>query len=152
VEKLDHWETLLTAGNSGAFKPLNLRLDFPHSPNKGNTASAMLRPCARIAVDIPPALAAMMRAGARGKGRTAFSTLISAWALTLRQQVGSSRYCSPRYRMPLNLRKRRFNMSGMKWRELCMPEPSSRRRGRRPIDRSTTSWSAPPSTSAASPG
>jgi hypothetical protein len=104
VEKLDHWETLLTAGNSGAFKPLNLRLDFPLGPNKAIAASAKRRPCASIVVDIPLALAAMMRAGARVKGRTAFSTLISAWALALRQQEGSSRYCSPRYRMPLNLR------------------------------------------------
>jgi hypothetical protein len=104
VEKLDHWETLLTAGNSGAFKPLNLRLDYPLGPNKVRAASTKRRPCANIVVDIPPALAAMVRAGAQGKGRTAFSTLISAWALTLRQQVGSSRYCSPRYRLPLNLR------------------------------------------------
>ena len=92
MEKLDHWETLLTAGNSGAFKPLNLRQDFPLGPNNAIAASAKRRPCASIVMDIPPALAAMMRAGAGGKGRTAFSTLITAWALTLRQQVGSSRY------------------------------------------------------------
>ena len=92
MEKLDHWETLLTAGNSGAFKPLNLRLDFPLDPNNASAASTKRRPCASIVIDIPPALAAMMRAGAGGKGRTAFSTLISAWALTLRQQVGSSRH------------------------------------------------------------
>jgi acyl carrier protein len=87
VDKLDHWETLLTAGNGGgAFKPLNLRLDYPLDPNNGNAASAK-RPCASIVIDIPPALAAMMRTGAGSQGRTAFSTLISAWALTLRQQA-----------------------------------------------------------------
>jgi len=106
VEKLNHWETLLMAGNSGAMKPLNLRLDFPLDPNNVNAASAKRRPCASIVIDIQPALAAMMRAGAGGKGRTAFTTLIAAWALTLRQQVRSGRYCSPRHTRcePLNSR------------------------------------------------
>ena len=86
VEKLDHWEALLMAGNSGPFRPLNLRLDYPLDPNNANAASAK-RPCASIVIEIPPAVAAMIRAGASGKGRTAFTTLISAWALTLRQQA-----------------------------------------------------------------
>lgn len=94
VEKLDHWEEFLTGagavgagtGSSVGFKPLNLRLDYPPSGDVPSAASVK-RPCASISIDISPSLAAMLRSGAASKGRTAYSTLISAWALTLRRQA-----------------------------------------------------------------
>jgi hypothetical protein len=103
VEKIDHWEELLTGGaatdssTGGGFRRLHLRHDYPpRRPGSGSNASASSaspaaasakRPCASIEFDIPPALVAMIRSGAGLKGRTAFSILISAWALTLRQQA-----------------------------------------------------------------
>jgi acyl-CoA synthetase (AMP-forming)/AMP-acid ligase II/3-oxoacyl-(acyl-carrier-protein) synthase/acyl carrier protein len=98
VEKVDHWEELLMGGagkvsdasgiSVGGFKPLNLRLDYP-PPGEGGGATVVgtKRACASISIDIPPRLATMLRSGSASKGRTAFSTLISAWALTLRRQA-----------------------------------------------------------------
>lgn len=101
VEKIDHWEELLTSGRDddgvgsrhgggggggGKFQPLNLRLDYPPLLDAPATLEAK-RPCASIAIDISPELATALRSGAAREGRTAFSTLISAWALTLRRQA-----------------------------------------------------------------